>query len=304
MEEAIVKFIQYIQDERRYSPQTVKAYERDLNEFYQFLNSTGEVFLTDIKYADVRYYLAHLNEKQFAKTTIARKLSSLRSFFNFSLLNHWISENPMDLIQFQVKQKRLPNFFYENEIESLFEIVYGQESVTKERDIALLEVLYATGMRVSELSHLTMHQILWEVQMLRVIGKGNKERLVPLSDPAMKALKIYSQNLRIRLNSQHSDYVFLSDKGTQYRPDMVRKRLNELMAESQLNLSIYPHKLRHTFATHLIHHGADLRSVQELLGHADLRSTQVYTHITGDQLKQQYLAAHPRARKQFKGESK
>lgn len=302
MEEAIGSFIQYICDERRYSPQTVKAYQTDLNEFYQFLQTSSEVNITNIHYADVRYYLAYLNEKQLAKTSIARKLSSLRSFFQYALLNHWITENPMDLIQFQVKQARLPNFFYENEIESLMTTVYEQSSSTQERDIALLEVLYATGMRVSELTNLTMAQILWEVQMLRVIGKGNKERLVPLSDSATAALNTYCQNLRQQLNIHHLDYVFLSDKGKQYRPDLVRKRLNDLMEKSQLNLAIHPHKLRHTFATHLIHHGADLRSVQELLGHADLRSTQVYTHITGDQLKQQYLAAHPRARKQSKGE--
>ena len=160
----------------------------------------------------------------------------------------------------------------------------------------LLEVLYATGMRVSELSELSLERLNLEVQLIRVLGKGNKERIVPLGDSATQAIRDYLSHLRPKIDRNNSPYLLLTDKGAQMTPRQIRTRLNSLVQEQAMNLKIYPHKLRHSFATHLLNKGADLRTVQELLGHANLSSTQIYTHVTKDQLRSQYLKAHPRAK--------
>ena len=202
----------------------------------------------------------------------------------------------MELVQYQVKKKTLPQFFYEEELSQLFDALYKREDDAAWRDRMLLEVLYATGMRVSELSELSLNRLNLEVQLIRVLGKGNKERIVPLGDSATQAIRDYLTHLRPKIDVKKSQYLLLTDKGAQMTPRQIRTRLNSLVQEQAMNLKIYPHKLRHSFATHLLNKGADLRTVQELLGHANLSSTQIYTHVTKDQLRSQYLKAHPRAK--------
>ncbi|MGX7108425.1 tyrosine recombinase XerC [Facklamia miroungae] len=302
MQDKIDDFLNYLSSERRYSEHTVVAYQRDLKEFCIFLKGSGGAELESLNYQDLRLYLAYLDERSLTSKTIARKLSSLRSFFKYCLRRDWIQQDPMELITFKANDHYLPAFFYENEIESLLQVAKSSTLDYAKRNLAILELMYATGIRVSECCQIKMDQIDFSLQILRVLGKGNKERIVPFGDPALLALKDYIATERGQLLNKSSmqdqsnhDILFLSDKGKPITPDQVRQILQKLVKEGQLNLKINPHKLRHTYATHLLNGGADLRSVQELLGHENLSSTQIYTHITGDKMRSEYLKAHPRA---------
>ncbi|MBZ6526430.1 tyrosine recombinase XerC [Aerococcaceae bacterium DSM 111021] len=306
VEEYINQFMIYIENERRYSKQTVLAYSKDLIEFSDFLESSGDTDISKLMYQDFRLFLAFLNERGLARTTISRKLSSLRAFFKYALRMEWIDSNPMELVQYNVKKQQLPEFFYQDEMNEIFTAIEKSESSMQLMYSALVELLYATGMRVSELTNLTLQQVDYDMSLVRVIGKGDKERIIPVGDVALKSLTIYIQNLRPELVEksipEHASFVFLSKTGLQLSPTLVRNILNSIVKEAGLNLSIHPHKLRHTFATHLLNNGADMRSVQELLGHEDLSSTQIYTHVTKDRLRSTYLDVFPRAKRQSKEE--
>lgn len=307
MKAKITSFVSYLLNERQYSALTIQAYQHDIEEFERFLLSSGGLNFESIAYQDVRLFLAYLTEKQLSRTTIARKLSSLRSFFKYAIQQKWIESNPMELIQYNSKKQRLPDFFYESEINTIIQAAERDVHPSAIRNVAILELLYATGMRVSECCQLKLSQIDFNIQMIRVIGKGNKERIVPVGDQAIAAISAYQEELRENLmslipNSPYSDYLFLSDKGKPLTAAQVRAILNRIVEYQGSNLKIHPHKLRHTFATHLLNNGADMRSVQELLGHVDLSSTQIYTHVTKDKLRQTYLEVHPRAKRQTKTE--
>lgn len=307
MDDNIKHFLNYIKYERRYSEQTIRAYERDLNEFNDYLKGSGQVELSELSYYDLRLYLAHLNERQLARTSVARKLSSLRSFFKYAISEGWATSNPMELIQYSVNRSRLPNFFYPAEMQEIFKAIDQSQSETKALYSALMELLYATGMRVSEISELKLDQIDFSVALIRVIGKGQKERIVPVGDQALVSLAKYIKGLRQETLEENNlnetyPYVFISKRGKQLSPSIIRKILPQIMDEAGLKLSIHPHKLRHTFATHLLNNGADMRSVQELLGHEDLSSTQIYTHVTKDKLRETYMKVFPRAERKSKEE--
>lgn len=302
MQQTIDLFIQYLIDERRYSPETARAYDNDLKEFADFIESTGETSYDAITYQDIRYFIAHLSERDLSRRTIARKLSSLRAFYKYLTRMGWIESNPMNLVQYSVKENVLPDFFYEDELNQLLDAVAQSTSPQQPLQRAVLETLYATGMRVSELSNLTLEQVEFDWGIIRVIGKGDKERIVPLGDIASEALQTYIHGMRQKTNIQQLPNVFVSVTGKVLSPTTIRKLLDTIVEESGLNLSIHPHKLRHSLATHLLNNGADLRSVQELLGHEDLSSTQIYTHVTKDKLRQQYLNVFPRANRQTKEE--
>ncbi len=302
MHQTIDLFIQYLINERRYSPETARAYDNDLKEFADFIESTGETHYDAITYQDIRYFIGHLSERNLSRRTIARKLSSLRAFYKYLTRMGWIESNPMNLVQYSVKENVLPDFFYEDELNQLLDAVAQSTSSQQPLQRAVLETLYATGMRVSELSNLALDQVEFDWGIIRVIGKGNKERIVPLGDIASEALQTYIHGMRQETNIQQLPNVFVSVTGKVLSPTTIRKLLDTIVEESGLNLSIHPHKLRHSLATHLLNNGADLRSVQELLGHEDLSSTQIYTHVTKDKLRQQYLNVFPRANRQSKEE--
>ena len=302
MHQTIDLFIQYLINERRYSPETARAYDNDLKEFADFIEITGETSYDAITYQDIRYFIGHLSERNLSRRTIARKLSSLRAFYKYLTRMGWIESNPMNLVQYSVKENVLPDFFYEDELNQLLDAVAQSTSSQQPLQRAVLETLYATGMRVSELSNLTLDQVEFDWGIIRVIGKGNKERIVPLGDIASEALQTYIHGMRQETNIQQLPNVFVSVTGKVLSPTTIRKLLDTIVEESGLNLSIHPHKLRHSLATHLLNNGADLRSVQELLGHEDLSSTQIYTHVTKDKLRQQYLNVFPRANRQTKEE--
>ncbi|XJS11688.1 tyrosine recombinase XerC [Aerococcaceae bacterium WGS1372] len=306
MKDKILIFINYLTNERRYSEKTVLAYQRDLFEFDDFIKKSGDTNMEELTYQDFRLFIAHLNERQLARTTIARKLSSLRSYFKYALEQGWVDNNPIEGINYSVKKQYLPDFFYEDELNQIFDAIRHSDSPYQPLHSAMIELLYATGMRVAELCQLELNQIDFDLSLARVIGKGEKERIVPIGDVAMSSLKYYIETLRPQLLAKtqgiDSQIVFLSRTGRPISPTIVRKELNFVVEDAGLKLSIHPHKLRHTFATHLLNNGADMRIVQELLGHQDLSSTQIYTHLTKDRLRSAYLDVFPRAKQITKEE--
>lgn len=300
MEEQFHAFIQYLTVERRYSIKTVEAYQRDIEQFLSFLREIPLTQLSEVTAVDVRIYLGKLHQQQYNRSSISRFLSSLRSFYQFLLEHDLVEENPFASVSYKKGQKRLPEFFYEDEMEKFIASIDGNQPLDQ-RNRALIEVLYATGMRVSELTELTLQQLDLKNGVILVIGKGSKERYVPIGDFATEALQLYLAESRTSLMSQYKKEhasVFVNHLGDPITTTGVRYILNQLLQESGLQLKIHPHMLRHTFATHLLNNGADMKTVQELLGHVSLSSTQIYTHVTKDALQQNYQLYFPRAKQE------
>lgn len=283
----IDKFLDYLEIERNYSAHTILNYKIDLNEFIVFIGETKEV--GSIQYLDFRKFLASLRQHNYRPRTLARKLSALRSFFKFLHKENLVQENPAVLLVTPKLDKTLPKFLSEKDMTTLLDFPLKKTEADK-RDRAILETLYSSGMRVSELVGLSVDSVDLFSNSAKVEGKGKKERLVPLGDKAIKAIRDYL-DCRVR----HNRALFLNKNGTRLTDRSVRNIINKRILEASLQLHISPHMLRHSFATHLLDHGADLRSVQELLGHSNLSTTQIYTHVTTERLKKVYDQAHPRA---------
>lgn len=288
-------YISYIRLERNYSSYTVAEYETDVDGFLSFLESEGIETLHDVTYNEARLYVTHLYDQKLARTTISRKISSVRSFFKFANARYEIKDDGFKSLHHPKKKGQLPAFFYEKEIELLFEACEGTDRKSL-RDYALLELLYATGIRVGELVKIQINDIDFSLGVVLVMGKGQKERYVPFGSFAADALNAYIDRSRSKLmkNEKHNQ-LFVNMKGGPLTERGVRYILTEMMKRASLHSKIYPHMIRHTFATHLLSNGADMRSVQELLGHESLASTQVYTHITKEHLRKTYMKTHPRA---------
>ncbi|MBP2240117.1 integrase/recombinase XerC [Cytobacillus eiseniae] len=289
-------FIEYLQIEKNYTQYTIEHYHHDIREFFMFMSEQAIMNLEDVKYFDVRLFLTKLYNEKFARRSVARKISCLRSFFKFLVRERLVSDNPFALASIPKGEKKLPEFFYEKEMSALFHAC-ETETILGKRNKAILELLYATGMRVSECSHIRMKDLDMYLSTVLVHGKGNKQRYIPFGSYAHDALEDYIQNARKNLLSGNSanDYLFLNFRGGQLTARGIRLILNKLIEHSSLTGKIHPHMLRHTFATHLLANGADMRTVQELLGHAFLSSTQVYTHVTNEYLRKTYMTHHPRA---------
>lgn len=289
-------FKEYLQIEKNYSKYTIEHYHHDISEFIMFMTEQSISTFSDVQYLDARLYLTKLFEKKLSRKTIARKISCLRSFYKFLLREEIIIDNPFSLVSIPKVEKRLPEFFYEEEMNQLFESC-EIDSPIGQRNKALLEMLYATGIRVSECSQIRLSDLDFTVSTVLVNGKGNKERYVPFGNYAQEALQLYIRDGRQKLINQNTkhDFLFVNFRGGCLTDRGIRTVLDSIIEKSSLNSKIHPHMLRHTFATHLLNKGADMRSVQELLGHAFLSSTQVYTHVTKDYLRQTYLKTHPRA---------
>lgn len=286
MDRYIGKFVTYLEVEKNYSPHTILNYRADLEEFIGFV---GSIPPEKIDYLLLRRFLARLRTKQYAPRSIARKLSSMRSFFKFLHREGLIKNNPAVLLMSPRREKRLPKFLTEEEITRFIESPSTDKTVGK-RDRAILETLYSTGIRVSELVGLDVHHVDLIGNIVKVSGKGKKERLVPIGSKALEAIKDYLDH-----RTQSSNVLFLNKSGGRLSDRGVRNILDKYIQMAGLSYHISPHVLRHTFATHLLDRGADLRCVQELLGHVNLSTTQIYTHITTDRLKKVYDQAHPRA---------
>ncbi|WP_195435691.1 tyrosine recombinase XerC [Enterococcus hirae] len=291
------KFLRYLIVERGYSEKTREAYEEDLTNFERFLTESGEDDLLKINHLDVRVYLSYLTDERYSRNSISRKIASLRSFYQYLLKEEVIKENPFSYVHLKKKNLKLPRFFYENEMQVLFDSVKGEKPLDL-RDQALLEVLYGSGIRLSECSNLKLAEIDFDSEVMLIHGKGNKERYAPLGSFAQDALQEYFEKGRkVLMDKYHKshDYVFVNHHGEPITPTGIEYVLNQVIKKSSLDSSIHPHMLRHTFATHLLNNGADMRTVQELLGHANLSTTQIYAHVTKESLQKNYRSFHPRA---------
>jgi len=286
-------FIEYLRIEKNASIHTMTNYARDIEDFSLFLEQQTFVDFAAVSYLDVRNYLADLHKKEYSRRTIARKLSSLRSFYRFLQREKILESNPVQLATSPKLDKRLPHYFFSEELAELFQVA-DLTLPLGQRNQAILETLYASGMRVSELVGLNLEHIDLEVGMALVFGKGAKERYVPLGQFALEALERYISEGREKLKPKDKA-LFLNHVGTRLTDRSVRRILTQLIEQTTLTLQITPHKLRHSFATHLLEGGADLRSVQEMLGHVNISSTQIYTHITNQRLREVYNKAHPRS---------
>lgn len=295
--EKLVDYLNYLTYEKRYSDLTITSYEKDLNNWLKFLACLNISFL-DVTYKEVRLYLQDCYHKKLARTTVGRSISAIKMFYRFLVAEGIIFANPIVMVKAGRGTSTLPKFLYEQEIDALF----GSIDTTKTlgiRNYALLELLYATGIRVAELCTIKLADVDFDGGMLLVHGKGGKMRYVPLGDFATEALADYLRVARVELarkTSTSTDILFLNHHGTPLTDRGVRDILKRLTDGAAANIKLAPHMIRHTFATHLLNNGADLRSVQELLGHANLSSTQIYTHVSKEKLKSVYEMTHPRAK--------
>ncbi|MCM3022483.1 tyrosine recombinase XerC [Heyndrickxia ginsengihumi] len=289
-------FIEYMQVEKNYSEYTIQYYRQDLEDFFLFMSEQGISALTTVEYSDGRLYLTELYQHQYSRASVARKISSLRSFYKFLMREKFVNENPFALLSQPKQHVQLPKFFYEEELEQLFQACDGEEFLSI-RNRTLLEILYATGIRVSECVNIQLQHIDFDFETIVVKGKGKKERIVLFGHFASDALWKYIHQARTGLmeNASSHSYLFVNFRGEPLTDRGVRYILNKLIQKAALTGKMHPHMLRHTFATHLLNNGADLRTVQELLGHESLSSTQVYTHVTKEHLRKTYMSYHPRA---------
>jgi len=298
------RFVDYLEAERHASRYTVRNYKSDLvgnlqhgteKGFFQFLDSRGISSLEAVDKHVMREYLGYLVDQHVAKVSLARKLSAIRSFYRYLLREHIIERNPTALTVSPKLERRLPEFLTMEETLKLIKMPdvskpYGQ------RDRAIIELIYAAGLRVSELCHLDLIQIDLDSRQIRVMGKGNKERLVIIGQPSARALEAYLREGRpAMLGTTRSNAVFVSRRGSRLTDRWVQKMLEKYAAAAGIDKGAHPHLLRHTFATHLLDGGADLRVVQDLLGHTSLSTTQIYTHVTQNQARRVYMASHPMA---------
>ena len=291
--EVFNRYIDFLEAERNVSPYTVRNYTRDLMEFFGFVSESGIDTLKKVNKQTLRNYLAQLMEQKYAKSSIARKLSAIRSFYRYLMREELIAASPAATTVSPKLDKRLPVFLTVEEAKRLVESPDISQP-QGQRDRALLEMLYASGMRVSELVNMNTEQVNLATNEIRVWGKGAKERLVLIGEPAAAALNTYiNEGRKELLGGKRNNALFVNRYGERILVRRVQKILNKY--SKNINKSIHPHILRHTFATHLLDGGADLIVVQELLGHADLSSTQIYTHVTQSRARKIYLAAHPMA---------
>lgn len=288
-------FLRFLSDEKQSSERTVTNYSLALRQFREW--STHQPFSWETLEADdFRAYLFHLLKNEISHNTVRLKFAAYRSFYKFLTHRHGLSFNPLLEIQLPKAEKHLPVVVSQKQITSLLEAPFKvkKNRQTPEwvpfRDAAILELFYSTGMRLSELVSVKCEDIDWINSTLRVVGKGNKERLLPIGSYAMKAIQLYRQKL-----NHHVGALFLSKLKKPITSRAVDQLLKKYVTASEIPFEISPHKLRHSFATHLLDNGADLRSLQTLLGHSSLSTTQIYTHVTKERLKKEYDKAHPRA---------
>ena len=306
MQEALNKYVDYLEAERGLSPYTVRNYTMDLignyargseKGFFQFLRVKQINSLDEVDKQVLRDYMAWLMEQGVVKHSIARKLSAIRSFYRYLAREEKVSANPLEKVSSPKLDRRLPSFLTAEETVRLLETP-DLSTPQGLRNRALLELLYASGMRVSELENLNIEQLNMETNEIRVWGKGSKERMVLIGEPAAHALNNYlAQGRPVLLGKKKTNAVFLNQYGGRLPARRIQKILDRCARKAGIEKRVHPHVLRHTFATHLLDGGADLRVVQELLGHAQLATTQVYTHVSQSQARKIYQSAHPMARK-------
>ena len=296
MRDYIIKFIDELKYERNYSDLTINGYLHDLDLFLEYLNENNIRNYNNIKYEDIRLFINYLYNQKYNNKTISRHISSLRSFFKYLKNNSVIDTNPMLLISNPKLSKKLPKYLNFNDLEKLLNS-YDNNSCIGIRNSLILEMLYSTGIRVGEIINIKLLDISTSERTIRIYGKGSKERIVFFGGRCLELIRLYLDKSYNKLNLNNLPYLFFTKTGKKISDREVRKIVSDAANISGIEMNISPHVLRHTFATHMLTDGADLRSVQELLGHENLSTTQIYTHLTNEKIRNTYLSAHPRARK-------
>lgn len=297
MEVKINEFLDYITKQKKYSLNTAKNYEIDILEFENYLKKEGIDYL-DIDYEFIKEYLVYLYNKKLSRNSVARKLSSLRSFYKYLFNNDLIRTNPFKYVSTPKKEKRLPKYLGIEELEIIFNTPDINTSLGQ-RNRLILEILYATGIRVSELVNIKISDIDFYRKEIRILGKGNKERIDPFGEYCLDAINMFLEDGRKKILQKHHvtcDYLILNEHGNKLTTRGVEKIIDNVVKQAALKKHISPHMLRHTFATHLLNEGCDIKTVQELLGHESLESTAIYTHVSNERLRKVYLKCHPRAK--------
>lgn len=295
MEKYINEFLDYILKQKKYSSYTAKNYNIDINEFKAYLKKEGINFL-DVDYDFIKGYLMHLYDKKLSRNSIARKLSSLRSFYKYLFNLDLIKSNPFNYVSSPKKEKKLPKYLGVEELEIIFNTPNINEPLGQ-RDRLILEIFYATGLRVSELVNIKIEDIDDDRKEIKVNGKGNKDRIVCFGDYCLEFLKLFINDGRQKILKKHHTsctYLIINDNGRKITTRGIELILNNIVKKAAIKKHISPHMIRHTFATHLLNEGCDLTTVQELLGHESLETTQIYTHVSNEHLREVYLKCHPR----------
>ena len=296
MEKYITMFIEYLKVQKNYSEFTRINYEKDLFEYSKFLENRNYNY-NDMDYKKCMDYIIYLDNKKYKKNSISRKLSSLRTFYKFLVLNNYSDNNPFILISSPKKEKRIPKFINYQGIEEIFNIP-DTKTIEGQREKVILEILYGSGIRVSELVNIKIKDIDFNNKTILIFGKGSKERIVPFGDYALEALNTYINDGRNKyLGDNISEYLIVGKNEPNLTTRRIEQIIDKLIKKTSIKMNITPHMFRHTFATHLLDNGCDLIAVQELLGHESLSSTEVYTHVSNEHLREVYYKCHPRNRK-------
>lgn len=294
MKDIIYEFLDYVATEKKYSDYTETNYEIDLNKYEEYLNQK-KINYQNIKYQDVSDFIINLKKAGYKSTTINRILSTLRSFYHFLLEKGKISSNPFGLINGLKTEKKLPNYFKYNEFISMVDSL--DDTPLGIRNRLILEMLFATGVRVGELVSIKLNDIDYDNSEIKVLGKGQKERIVFFGNVCKEVLgKYLSESRPVLLNGKQSDYLFINNNGGTLTDRGVRLIIQNITLQASIKTKVSPHTFRHSFATIMLNEGCDIRSVQELLGHASLNTTSIYTHLTNEEIRKVYLNTHPRAK--------
>lgn len=290
-------FLEYLQLEKRYSPHTITAYQNDLNNFFSFIEEEyGNTPIKEVNYQMVRSWIVYLIENAISTRSVNRKITTLKSFYKYLLKQEIVEENPMRKIISPKQGKKVNNVVSRDSMDLLLDKVEFEESYTGLRNKLIIEMFYLTGMRLAELINLNVQDVDMAEKVLRVTGKRNKQRLIPFPSYFANTIQAYLEERNNVENVATNTYLFLTEKGKQMYPKLVYNIVKMYLSKVTSIEKKSPHVLRHTFATHMLNEGADLNSIKEILGHANLSATQVYTHNTIDKLKEVYNQAHPRGK--------
>jgi len=286
----IDSFLEYLEVIKRHSVNTINNYKIDLLEFLEFNKKN----VLDINKDTVNRYMQYLYDKNVSKSTISRRLSSLRSFYNYLYNNGYVQKNYFTSIKNPKKENGLPKLVKEVDIDKMFSVPDIRNPLGQ-RNLLIIRMLYATGIRVSELVNIKLSSINIPERTIRILGKGSKERMVVFGNNTKEILLLYLNNGRYKLSRGNNDYLFLNKDGDKLSDRYVRNILDDIIIKASMQIHVSPHMLRHTFATGMLNNGADLVSVKEMLGHESLNTTSIYTHVSDDKIKEIYDKAHPRA---------
>jgi integrase/recombinase XerC len=292
---ALQHFIDYLTNEKRFSVHTIRAYRDDIASFYSELSARSDVRIFAAKTSDVRSWLLSLATNNLSPRTYKRKLSSLKAFYRFLIQEGKVNVNPTDGIITPKHTNSMPDFYSDKEINNLFDFVIFNDDFEGVRDKVIFTLFYMTGIRLSELVNLKVKDVDFSLKQIVVTGKRNKQRYLPVNKSLLREMEIYLGLRQELINTEPNEALLLTKKGEPIYPRLVQRLVDKYLSRATTSDKRHPHKLRHTFATHLLNNGADLNSVKELLGHANLSATEVYTHNTYEKLRTIYKQAHPRA---------